>query len=169
MDCQAGSLKRGFEITAKAEGDGALTLEQFRQMLRTLMAERFQLKIHSVTEEIPVYLLVVDKNGHKFQASAAGTQGTRKESKGQFEATRYDMESLARWLRREVDRRVVDRTGLTGSYGLKLEWAPAGAESGGGPSIFTALQTQLGLRLEFRKKYPVEVLIVDHAEKPEEN
>jgi uncharacterized protein (TIGR03435 family) len=174
LDGLPGWIKeQGYEINVKAEGDGALTLAQFRAMLRTLMADRFQLKVHTVSEEIPVYLLTVAKTGRRFKESAPGTRGSRKEDSGRFEATRYDMDRFAQCLRREVDRRVVDLTGLTGSYDLKLEWASdrsaVAAGDADGPSIFTALQTQLGLRLEFRKKYAVEVLIIDHAEKPDEN
>jgi uncharacterized protein (TIGR03435 family) len=167
-----------YEVKATAEGDGVLTGDQFHRMLQTILVERFQLKMHRKIEEIPVYTLVVDRNGSKLKTSAADSVSSEKSELGSLRASRYPMTALARRLTREVQRRVVDLTGLTGFYDLQLEWAP---EQGGlsdkesparldaGPSIFTAVREQLGLRLELRKNYPIEVLIIDHAEKPDSN
>jgi uncharacterized protein (TIGR03435 family) len=81
------------------------------------------------------------------------------------------MDRFAEILSRQMDRPVVNRTGLDGAFDLHLQWTPDGAKSGtggDGPSVFTAIQEQLGLRLRAQKT-PVEVVVVDHAEKPGEN
>jgi len=168
-----------YEVAAKAEGDGALTDDQFRQVLQTLLADRFQLKFHREVKEIPVYALVIDKNGPKVETSAPDAVYSRKIGRGQLSASRYQMTAFAGWLTRQVGRRVVDLTGLTGFYEVQLEWTPdqtalpdhdgAAPLDSGGPSIFTALREQLGLKLESRKNHPIEMLIIDHAEKPGAN
>ena len=114
----------GYDITAKAEGEDALTIPQFRQMLRTLLADRFQLRVHWVVEELPVYALVIDKGGPRLSESAPGTRRTEKQVNGGLEGTHYDMARLADRLRRELDHRVIDLTGLKGFCDLKLEWTP---------------------------------------------
>ena len=143
-------------------------------MLRTLLADRFRLKAHHVTEDVQVYALVVDKQGPKLKKSAADTAPSEDSHlRGRLVATQYDLASLIHRLQQEVDRKVVDLTKLTGFYDLKLEWTPnqgsVTTDPSSDPSIFTAVKTQLGLRLESRKKYPVEFLIIDRAEKPEAN
>ena len=80
------------------------------------------------------------------------------------------MARLAHRLLQELDRRVIDLTGLTRRYDVELEWAPEQTTSdSSSPSIFSALKTQLRLRLELRKNYPIEFLVVDHAERPDAN
>ena len=168
-----------YEVAAKAEGDGALTDDQFRQVLQALLAERFQLKFHREVREIPVYALVIDKNGPKVEKSAPDAVYSRKIGRGQLRASRYQMTAFAGWLTGQVGRRVVDLTGLKGFYEVQLEWTPdqtalldrdgAAPPDSGGPSIFTALREQLGLKLESRKNHPIEMLIIDHVEKPGEN
>jgi len=159
---------QGFDITAKAESDTALTAEQFRQLLRAVLAEKFQLKVHRVVEEVPVYALVIDK---KPLMTKSGPNAVRSEKRldGMLQGTHYDMASLTRRLRQELDHQVIDMTGLTGFYDLTLEWAPDQSPASVAPSIFTAVKTQLGLKLELRKKHPVEFLIIDHAAQPEVN
>ena len=81
------------------------------------------------------------------------------------------MSRFAEVLSRQMDLPVVDRTGLTGAFNLKLEWMPETSKpdpTDSRPSVFTALQQQLGLRLESRKT-PIEMLVIDHAERPSEN
>jgi uncharacterized protein (TIGR03435 family) len=164
-----------YDIDAKAEGDGILTKDQAQKMLQTLLAERFQLKIHRETKEVPVYALVVGKNGPKLKETSADAPGknfVRGGSTGMhMEATRGTMEQLARQLSATAGRPVVDKTGLTGYYAYTLDWIPASRAlepDSDIPSMVTAIQEQLGLKLE-RAKGPIEMLIVDHAEKPSEN
>ena len=161
-------------ITAKAEGDGAPTRAEFREMLQTLLADRFKLKFHRETRETPVYALVVANGGPKFRESAPDTP--RKANHGvngryqNMDFTQATMEELADGI--GVDRPVLDQTGLTGKYDFKVEATPEfRINRDPDPtdiSIFDALQRTLGLKLEARK-VPVEILIVDHIEKPTEN
>ena len=168
----------GFDIDAKAarpDPSGA----HFRQMLQSLLAERFQLRVHRETRELPVYLLVVAKNGPKL-AAAKGDEaeaGARIEGPGRLTGVRATMPELAAALSRPLQRTVIDRTRLGGAYNFTLRFVPdAGsvkpggdpAGSGDGPDLVTALQEQLGLGLQTGKG-PVEVLVIDHAEKPTPN
>ena len=165
--------------------------EQMRERLRSLLAERFQLKIHRESKEQAVYALVIGKGGSKLQESevkeGGGPRGMMRMGRGQLIGTAVQMQMLVSSLSSQLGRPVIDRTGLKGNYDFKLEWTPDPGQAGGGPlgavppgadappppdpngpSIFTAVQEQLGLRLESQKG-PVETLIIDHVEKPSEN
>jgi uncharacterized protein (TIGR03435 family) len=165
-----------YDVAAKAEGEGTITKDQLRQMLQTLLADRFQLKVHREARETPVYELVVGKNGPKLKEVAADATGgyvSRGSNTGQMrmEASKGTMEQLARQLSVTAGRPVIDKTGLTGYYKYTPDWLSANQPPDPDPdvpSIFTAVQEQLGLKLESTKA-PVEMLIVDHSEKPSEN
>jgi uncharacterized protein (TIGR03435 family) len=165
-----------YDISAKAEGDAALTRDLARPMMQALLADRFQLKVHRGTKEMPVYTLVVAKNGPKFKEGAPEAQSMlRLGSVGKgvvMTVTKGSMAQLASQFsnRNGVDRPVIDKTGLAGGYDYKLEWGDYGAVNADADvvSIFTAIQEQLGLKLE-KTTAPVEVLIVDSAAKPSEN
>lgn len=154
-------------------------LQQAR--LQALLVERFQLKVHRITKELPVYGLVVAKNGPKLQPTkeAIGSRNRGMHIRdGRMTATDLPMDSLVSVLSGQTSRVVIDRTGLTGHYDFTLNWTPEqrsvplpddhppAGESG--PSIFTAVQEQLGLKL-VSEKGPVEILVVDHIEKPSPN
>jgi uncharacterized protein (TIGR03435 family) len=141
------------------------TTPAMREMLQTLLAERFQLALHRESRELAMLALVPAKNGLKLHAVEAGPAKTAFRP-GRLEAEKTSMEHLADLLGRHEKMRVVDATGLKGVFDFTLGWSPDEAAAGDGaePSLFTALQEQLGLRLE-RRKGPVEVLVVDHAEK----
>ncbi len=174
-----------WDIQAKVEGvEGHLTMAQERPMLQALMADRFQLKIHKETREMPVYALVVDKKGSKLVEHTTGESQTRN-GNGMLNVKNHSTEWLAFWLAQQLGRVVIDRTNLKAEYDFQLEWSPdpgqGGAESIGlppemprprpetnGPSIFTALQEQLGLRL-VSQKGPVEIVVIDSVEKPSSN
>jgi uncharacterized protein (TIGR03435 family) len=146
--------------------------DQVLIMVQNLLKDRFQLALHSESKEMPVYALVVAKSGVKMQSAEFGRGGTyvspgKMVSKGAF------MRNIVENLSRQLDLPVIDMTGLKGNYDFTLEWQPevrgeprggAVPEAANGPSIFTAVQEQLGLKLEPRKA-PIEVLVVDHAEK----
>jgi uncharacterized protein (TIGR03435 family) len=162
-----------FVIAAKAEeavGDHALMA-----MLQTLLAERFRLAVHRETRTAPAYLLEVAKNGPKLEKAETGGSSTSN-GRGNIEVKATTLERFAEVLSRQMDLPVVDRTGLEGIFNMKLQWTPeskpAKPEDGSprepGLSVFTAIQEQLGLRLRVQKA-PVEMLVVDHAEKPSEN
>jgi uncharacterized protein (TIGR03435 family) len=160
-----------FEIVAKAEepvGDGILMA-----MLQTLLAERFKLSIHRETKTIQALVLELSKNGPKLEKAEDG-ESTTNSGRGLVNARNTTMDRFAEVLSRQMDLPVVNRTGLEGVFNLKLEWTPESAKpikdgaAMEGPSIFTAIQQQLGLRLRSQKA-PVEILAIDHAEKPSEN
>jgi uncharacterized protein (TIGR03435 family) len=146
-------------------------------MLQTLLAERFKLEAHRETKEFPVYGMVVAKGGFKLKAVEAGGGGMNSngdEMGGQLKATKTTMERMAQWLSRQVDRPVIDMTGIPGSFDFELKYSRdnAKAESDNTPHypiVPLAIQEQLGLRLE-KRTAPIEILIVDRAEKvPIEN
>jgi uncharacterized protein (TIGR03435 family) len=166
-----------YDVSAKAEADGTLSQEQAKAMLRNLLAERFHLKFHRDMKEMPVYALVVAKDGHKLNDAAPDARIMMRmsgASKGlEMTVTAGTIAQLVNQFSNAngVDRPVLDRTGLAGSYDYKLTWSPSlGATDNGSEavSIFTALQEQLGLRLE-PQRAPIEILVIDNAEKPTEN
>ena len=165
--------------------------EQMRERLRALLAERFQLTIHRETKEQSVYALVVAKGGPKLQQSegkeGSGPKGMMRMGRGQLSGQGVALQMLTQSLSSQLGRPVIDQTGLKGNFDFKLEWTPDPGQSGGpfggapppgvdgppppdpnGPSVFTAVQEQLGLRLESQKG-PVEMLVIDKVEKPSEN
>jgi uncharacterized protein (TIGR03435 family) len=151
-----------FDIEAKPEhpsGQGEIKL-----MLRTLLADRFKLALHRETREMPVYALVLDKKGPKLRAVTDGV-GSMSAGRGRITG-RLTMADLAHYLAPVLGRTVLDRTGLTGGFEFKMEWATD--DDPAGPSIFTAVREQLGLRLESTRG-PVEVLAIEGAEKPSGN
>jgi bla regulator protein BlaR1 len=174
-----------------------------QRMLRALLEDRFKLALHRETKELPVYSLVVAKNGPKLQEAKPGEpdgDGIKGPDgrpavgghfvhleRGQLNGHSLGMADIVRLFSQQLDRTVVDKTGLTGNYDFTLHWTPdesqdptfkepAGGQGAGdsappessGPSIFTAIQEQLGLKLESQKG-PVEILVIDHVEKPSEN
>jgi uncharacterized protein (TIGR03435 family) len=169
-----------YMIVAKATG--ALPQDKILLMLQALLADRFKLAFHREMKEMPIYALVVSKNGAKLKEAKdeGATQISGDGDEIVFE--RASMQQLAGTLARSVDRPVIDATGLKGLYNFRLAWADdnrpnpsapsAGVVGASGPadapSIFTALQERLGLKLESRKA-PVEVLVIDHIEKPSAN
>jgi uncharacterized protein (TIGR03435 family) len=158
-----------FDVTARAEGEGNLGNDQLRLMLQNLLAQRFHLAVHHETKEFDGYALVVAKNGPILPATKGGPAGGQIDSEGLI-AHNVTMVSLATLLTHPLGAHVIDKTGIKGSYDFRLSFAPdtAGADSTL-PSIFTALEEQLGLKL-VAQKVPVEMLVIDHLDKtPTEN
>jgi uncharacterized protein (TIGR03435 family) len=164
---------------------------QMLLMIQSLLADRFKLKVRRETKKGPVYALVVAKGGAKFlhatfpmpdYAAMQRSPALRPPCPaGMFCYQDYlSMGRITDWLPGLVDRPVIDETGLKGGYYIKLQFAPeqpAGGNAGtdnalplgpSGPSIFTALQQQLGLKLK-PTKGPVESIVIDHIERPTEN
>ena len=144
-------------------------------MLQKLLGERFGLAVHHETRQISGYALVVGKGGPKLHPAAKPDPLPMfRALPGHASGASASMPDLADRLSRapfQLDRPVVDFTGLTGRFDLTLEWSPvdASGENAAGPSVFTAIEEQLGLRLEPRKM-PLEVLVVDRANRvPAEN
>lgn len=152
-----------YEILAKA-GDSAQRA-QLASMLQSLLEDRFKLKIHRETKQRPIYALTVAKSGPKLHPSEGGEFFLGRRGKGPVTGRKASMAGLAGTLSTLMGRKVVDQTGLSGVYDFTLEFAPLDAVDSPLPALVTALQEQLGLKLEAANG-PVEVLVVDHAEKP---
>jgi uncharacterized protein (TIGR03435 family) len=159
-----------FEVTAKAAPE--TPADQLMLMLQALLKERFQIAMHTEQREMAHYELVIGKNGPKLKESTVSpAEATGAARLDGIKSNRMTMNKLASLLSRMTRMPVLDKTGLTGFYQFDLRYADERqpAENQIGPSVFTAVQEQLGLKLE-SKKGPVEVLVIDHAEKvPVEN
>jgi bla regulator protein BlaR1 len=170
-----------YDITAKTTlaNTGPIDLTLVRPRLQSLLADRFHLQLHHDTKVMSVYALVIAKNGPKLTAdNAPDPAGRMNRGVGHLQGVQVDMRFLTVWLTRLVGRPVGDQTGLKGTYSFELNWVPDSPQANGvgdaapvdtsGPSIFTAVQEQLGLRLE-RRDGPVDILVLDHVEKPAED
>jgi uncharacterized protein (TIGR03435 family) len=179
-----------WDIDARVAAEDMATLKtlNFHQqlaMFQAILTERFGLKAHHETRRLPVYALVVAPGGPKMTpatlrpndaAGIEGEPGVLNPGRGKETGRGTMMEFLAIDLSDQLGRKVLDRTGLTGRYDFTLTWTPddtateGSAASGApqGPSIFTAVQEQLGLRLQ-PVKAPVDVVVIDRLQKPGEN
>jgi uncharacterized protein (TIGR03435 family) len=178
-----------FDIEAKVDGADVgvfqkLGFDKRQLMVQALLENRFNMRAHHETREQPIYSLIVAENGSKLQKSAGDPDpgGTMQVKRGQIVARNIVVSQLVTKLTQTVGRTVQDKTGLTGKYDLTLNWTPdpdgssmpATADASesvfalSGPSIFTSIQEQLGLKLEAAKG-PVECLVIDHVEMPSEN
>lgn len=174
-----------FDITAEPEGTGMPNDKQWRSMLGKLLADRFKLTFHRDTRELSVYALTVLKTGHKLTKNDTdqnGLPGLFFRGLGVFPVRNATMGDFAGTMQAVVlDRPVVDQTALQGRYDFTLTWTPDETQFGGRggqappadpatapPGLFTAIQEQLGLRLE-STKLPVDVLVIDRLEKPTAN
>jgi len=160
-----------YDVVAK--GRPGVSREQLQAMMQVLLAERFKLVTHREQREMSYYALVQTKKGPKIQPVKDIPDGFRGTTYGGRINSILTMPGLTYLLSRfETERPIIDSTGLSGMFQVKLEWVLRplqNSDAAPGPSLFTALSEQLGLRLEARKG-PVDILVVDHAEKvPEEN
>jgi uncharacterized protein (TIGR03435 family) len=160
-----------YDVIAKAEGTA--TKAQLTQMLQALLAERFKLTAHNETKMRPVYSLVVAKGGAKIQAVKDDGEGAQigGDSQHALTARNISMTQFASTLAmfRQLDGPVVDQTGLKGVFNISLDFADdVASPDSTSPSLFAALPQQLGLKLEAIKG-PVQVLVIDHLERPSEN
>ena len=160
-----------FDIEAKAPGDVPPTPEQAKLMMRKLLATRFGLRLHEEAKDSPVYFLVTAKSGPKLKASSPDELGggfTRATAKGMhMEDKKGTMEKLAVQLSNSAGRPVLDKTGLAGVYDYTLDWFPANRipdPDSVVPSLFKAVQEQLGLRLESGTA-PQVVIVIDSVER----
>jgi uncharacterized protein (TIGR03435 family) len=175
-----------YEVDAKMDEETAAAYKKlprdqgrqvWHQMMQDLLADRFQLKFHRETRELPIYNLVVAKAGLKIEATPEGKGNGYSMGGGKLSGTGIALDSLAFSLSNEVGRMIVNKTGLTGGYNIDLKWQPDAMAAGSSnsssadpplPDLFTALQEQLGLKLEAAKG-PVDVYVIDQVEKPSEN
>lgn len=173
-----------YDIVAKTE-NSQVSDDDLWLLLQPLLMERFGLKFHRETKELPVYSLVVGTKGNRLSRPGAGEGPSVRVSSGsggaKITATKMPLAKLAEMLGNQVGRTVLDRTGLNGDFDFKLEWSdehegPGSSFVGGVqdllglsvPSIFTAVHEQLGLKLEAAKG-PVDVIVIDGAEKVSPN
>jgi uncharacterized protein (TIGR03435 family) len=174
-------LSEKYDVAAKAEH--AVRPFEMLRMLQALLVARFKLVVRRETGEVPVYVLTVGKGGPRLHPTDTSSRAAGTElSTGHLVFKNESMSDFGRALSRVAgigDRVVVDDTGLKGNYDFELTFERDRAPQAGAdvrepatrledPSIFWALQEQLGLGLE-SKKAPVEFLIVDHVERPAEN
>jgi uncharacterized protein (TIGR03435 family) len=178
----------GYDIDAKLEksvfdelqklGPDQRVLES-KRTLQAFLADRFKLSLHSETKEVPVYAMVIARNGLKIQRAIPGDtypNGLKRPDgvpigagnwleAGKFVGQGVPIAALVQFLSEHyLHRTVLDKTGLTGKYDFTLQLTPDESQA----AIFTAIQEQLGLKLESQKG-PAELLVIDHAEKPLEN
>lgn len=183
-----------WDVQAKAGVD--VSPSQVNEMLQKLLIDRFQLKFHTESRRLPVYELVIGRNGPKLQETKPDSSGDGPTSHtpagrqshgagGHAHGRSMTMAQLAQMLGNNLARTVIDKTGLTGNYDITLSFrpepgqGPAFSDHGGGgrgasapsdpslPSLFTAIQEQLGLKLESARG-PVGVMVIDGAQKPAE-
>jgi bla regulator protein blaR1 len=173
-----------FDITGKPEGGGQPNPNQFKTMLQKLLADRFQLTLHRDKKQLTVYALTVGKNGPKLTRSEAASSIPNLIFRaGNWPVRNATMEEFAGVMQAHLDRPVVDQTGLKGRFDFQLQWTPDETPfaSPGGPGeppkpperetqpdLFTAIQQQLGLKLESTRAQ-TDVLVIDKVEKPSEN
>jgi len=148
-------------------------------MLRTLLEDRFKVKVHRENKEGSIYALAVTKAGSKLKEPKAddqpafvrfGRTGAVTENALTYVmwGHKASVPLIAERLSGELEKPILDRTGILGEFDFRLEYAADDAHPENGPSLFTAIQEQLGLRLESTKG-PISTLVVDHAEKPSAN
>lgn len=191
-----------YDITAKVAAADVptlpkLTRDQRSGMLKPLLADRFKLQAHVETKTLPVYELVVAKGGPKLHQAVPGdtyTNGPKVNGNppragmmmmmpGKITGMAIPLDNLINILSRQLQRTILDKTGLHGNYDITLQWTPDQGEAAsfpGGPdgrtlpadpsapSIFTALEEQLGLKLNSTKG-PVQTLVIDHIDPPTED
>ena len=169
-----------YDVVAKPE-KGAHD-QQMKQMLQTLLSDRFQLRFHRETREGTVYALFVGKNGLRLQpakeSNSSSITSGRNSTTGlsTLSGKRASLDEIAASLSARLGRPVFDKTGLTDKFDFELSWVPDLTTSGtgapslavSGPSLLTAVQEQLGLRLESQKG-PIEILVIDQVSRPQEN
>src|SRR5581483_7880362 len=152
-----------FQIDAKAIGPAED--EELMTMLQGLLADRFKLAIHKEHRPAQGYALSVNRGGIKLKPSSAA-QPSVVAHHGSLDATGYSMPELAKKLSDTLHVPIEDKTKLSGRYDFKLEWSPEMISTG--PTIFKAVQGQLGLSLQ-PKKISVELIVIDHVERPTPN
>jgi uncharacterized protein (TIGR03435 family) len=175
-----------YDLFAKPDKHGKPSLAQLKVMLQKLLADRFQLALHREERELSVYAIKVAKSGAKLTRNDSDSNGTPSFGAGPRVVTMTNgtMADLANGLQRSgniLERPVVDQTGLgSARFDLIVKWTPLNAQPRAGaaepgadnadptPDLFTAFQQRLGLKLESAKAL-MEVLVIDHVEKPSEN
>jgi len=168
---------RKYDLVGQADVEGVANLQQIQEMLQKLLESRFNLKFHREKRELAIYAITVAKGGPRLAKSQDTANGLPTQSgsgsSGQQvrKFTNNSMSDFALGMQGFLDRPVIDKTGLAGRYNFILRWTPDELNTNdpnAAPSIFTAVQEQLGLKLE-PARGPADVLVIDHVEAPSEN
>lgn len=171
-----------FDVTGRPQAEGVPNREQFRELIKSLLADRFKLAVHTEKKDLPAYVLTVGNRGHKLTQNTSNPNGlpvTVRTGLGAISAVNANMGHFAALLQATsvLDRPVVDRTGLPGRFDFMLNWtpdqspssaAPTTPDASAPPGFFTAIQEQLGLRIETQTA-TVDVIVIDRVEKPSDN
>ena len=176
-----------FDVTGRPQAEGVPNQEQFRGMIKNLLADRFKLAVHTEKKDLPAYVLTVDNRGHRLTTNNGDPNGLptlNLKGLGTLFVVNANMGHVANALQSWVfDRPVIDRTGLPGRFDFTLTWtpdesqgrsfgprqpAPTTPDSKAPPGFFTAIQEQLGLRIESQTA-PVDVIVIDRVDKPSDN
>jgi uncharacterized protein (TIGR03435 family) len=179
-----------YDIDGEPDVPGRPNIKQMGEMLQKLLADRFALKFHHEQRELPVYAIQVAPGGPKMKETTAGAndpQGFGFRGLGDLIVRNMNMAEFATWMQSSVtDRPVVDQTGLTAKYDFTLKWTPddsqfaqfrgavssppqaAGDNPNAPPSLYTAMQEQLGLKFSATKASD-DVIVIDHVDKPSAN
>jgi uncharacterized protein (TIGR03435 family) len=162
----------GFDVNATTGTTKDLDDIELQPYWESLLIGRFGMKYHRESKEMQVYSLTIAKSGAKLIEHRGGNGTSTHISNGKdrvsITSSGISMANFAALLGRRLDRMVIDKTGLSGNYDIAVEWAPEASTDTGAASIFTALQNQLGLKLESGKA-PVEIIVIDNLERPSEN
>lgn len=166
-----------WDVKGLPDAEGQPSLKQLEELIQKILAERFGLKLHHEQREMPVFALTVAKSGPKITPNTSDPNGWMDQQNGSGNGQHYEhlknasMAELALILQFRVDRPVVDQTGLKGKYDFNLRWATDDGTATGAdtpPGLFTAIQEQIGLKLD-PVKAPADVLVIDKVERPEAN
>jgi uncharacterized protein (TIGR03435 family) len=175
-----------FDVTGRPQADGQPNDRQLRGLVQNLLEDRFKLAVHRDKKELPAYVIVVGTNGPRLTRNDTNPNGLPSllfKGLGMLPAVNASMSDFARVMQTAVlDRPVVDRTGIQGRYDFTLTWTPDDSQfrsmgvrvpppsndANAPPGLFTAIQEQLGLKLESTDA-PVEVIVIDRVEKPSAN
>jgi len=155
----------------EARTSGRITEAQDPPLMQNLLADRFHLKLHHETRELTVYTLLLAKNGPLFKQNSGASPSIHTNhgpGKSQIAVTGIGLHQFAAMLGKQMGRIVADKTGLSGTYDFSLVWDPDTTPDSTVPSVFAALQEQMGLRLESLKAM-VDLLVIDSADRPSDN
>lgn len=162
-----------YDISAITSDHAEVSRDQYRALVRTLLADRFQLKVHWETRQGDVYALVIAKNGPQLKLSTDASKEPELNTNisahlGRMDAINAPVFYLSTVLSNKLSHPVIDKTGLAGKYDWTLVWDPDPTPDSTEPSVFTAVQEQLGLKLN-PEKGPVQTLVIDSVARPSEN
>jgi uncharacterized protein (TIGR03435 family) len=189
IDAPAWSGTDLYDIEAKPDAEGRPNQKQMQAMVQKLLADRFKLTFHRDKRDLAVYVITVASGGPKMTKTTAGPDdptGFGFRGLGDLTVRNLTMKDFATWMQSGVmDKPVVDQTELSGRYDFQLKWTPDESQFGqfrgtgavvppppddpkAPPNLYTAIQEQLGLKMG-PAKFPDDVIVIDHVEKPSEN